>query len=597
LRLADSAAAAGAAYQEAAALLEVETRADDPRIAEAYFGWADAAHRLGEFDRADSLLQVTLDRYGRLTTGPYPDHATALYELAMIRMFRGGSAEAVPLLRRALGMQRRIYGPVHPSVAQTLGGLVEALSREGLLEEGAEVGAEAVAVSDSAWGPHHVASAQARQALAVILLRRDEGERAVAVLEEADAILAGQPEGSSGQVVANAILLGQAYTSMGEVERARAQYETTLSRSDELLGAEHPYRAHVLLELARLDVGDGRLELAEARADESLQLTHRVLRPDHRFALWATLVLARVRVARGDLAVADSLARAVLDVQSATVGDDNRETALTLVLVADVEGRLGRHAEAERHARTALSTLERISGSEPGAAEARSVLGAALAAQGRRSEAAPLLNRAYRELSDARSARPSQVRDAEERLRRFRGAAQGRPDREDRSVSGDANTLLGGARMRTYVARDTGIRSGRRLPPDSIEHAHAHLRVRLRWLRRRLRAAPEGPREDERAGVSLVRRAGRRATHVRSRAGGLRRGSLEHRRRRNVPVDGGALRLRSRPTTLSAVRGGADPPPRRKGCPEGALGVYLRRATVLADGRRAEERSHQPEGG
>jgi serine/threonine-protein kinase len=421
LREADSAAAAGRAYGEAVALLEAEKDPNDALLAEAFFGWADAAHNAGEFDQADSLLQETVERYGRLGPGPYPDLATALYDLAMIRMFRERTDEAASLLTRALAMQRQIYGPVHPAVAHTLAGLMAALSREGRYEEAATTGWEAVAVSDSAWGPNHLHSAQARQELAFILMQRDEGEQAVEVLQEAFAILDAQPESNPGLRVATGIWLGQAYASMGRFDRAEEQYAATLRSSDASLGPEHPYHAHLLTEMSRLDVSEGRLGRAEARARESLALTQKVLRPEHRFALWATVVLAQVHAARGDLEVADSLARTVLGVQVSTLGIEHRETAQTLVVLADVETRLGRHAEAEAHARAALSALEKVSSSSPAAAEARSVLGAAFAGQGRRAEAGPLLVDAYRALTALRGARPAQLRAAEERLRRFEG--------------------------------------------------------------------------------------------------------------------------------------------------------------------------------
>ncbi len=426
LRVAGSPAEAGEAYVEAVTLLEAEASPDDARLAEAFFWWSDAAHSQGQFDQADSLLEKTIDRYTRLGNGPYPELGTALFNLAMIRTFRGRSAEAVTLLERALELQRQIYGPVHPSVAETLTGLMGALSLEGRFEEAAEIGIEALAVSDSAWGRDHTSSVEVRHGLAFILMQKDEGERAVQVLEEAAAILQAQPEPGRTRVIANGILLGQAYASMGQFDRARAQYLETLRRSDQLLGPEHAYRASILLELARLDIGDGQLDSGEARARESLALTERILRPNHRFATWARVVLARIRAARGELEAADSLLRAVLEVQQG--GAERRShvssqglhvTALTLLALAEVETKLGRFAEAEAHARKALAALEKSYRAGPNVAEAKSVLGAALAAQGRSAEAEPLLRNAYRELSETRGAQPSQLRAAAERLQQF----------------------------------------------------------------------------------------------------------------------------------------------------------------------------------
>jgi serine/threonine-protein kinase len=423
LRLAGDPAKANQAYAEAVSLLQAAGESDDARMAEAFFGWADAAHRQGQFDRADSLLEETIARYQRLGAGPYPDEATALYQLGMIRVFRGRSAESVPLLERALAMQREIYGAVHPVVAETITGLMGALSLAGRFDEAAAIGDEAVAVSDAAWGRDHASAAEVRHGLAFILIQRDEGERAVPLLERANLILRGRPQANRTRLVANGVLFGQAYAAMGQFARARQQYVTTLRLSDGLLGSEHAYRAHLLLELARLDLDAGRLEPAEAEAEASLALTRRILRPDHRFAQWALVLLARLRAARGDLAAADSMLRGVLTMQtgpegagSHTSSQSEHVTALTLVTLADVETRLGQAVEAEGHATAALSALQASYVTGPRVAEARSVLGGALAAQGRLTEAEPLLRSAYRDLTQARGARPPQVHAAAERL-------------------------------------------------------------------------------------------------------------------------------------------------------------------------------------
>jgi tetratricopeptide (TPR) repeat protein len=137
--------------------------------------------------------------------------------------------------------------------------------------------------------------------------------------------------------------------------------------------------------------------------------------------LWAAVVLAQVHAARGNLSAAEEMLLDVLDVQRRDRGEDHRETALTLIALADLEIRLGRPVEAEARVRSALSTLLESLSTGPSVAEARSVLGGALAAQGRLDEAAPLLEGAYADLSGNRGARRHHISAAAERLRRFTG--------------------------------------------------------------------------------------------------------------------------------------------------------------------------------
>jgi serine/threonine-protein kinase len=421
LRMRGDHEAAGEAYQNALVVFAETAPSNEVRRVEALYGLANSAHDLGQFERADSLLQETVRQYAGLREGPYPEHAVSLNNLAMIRMFRRRADEADSLLREALAIRREIYGASHPAVAETLTGLMQALSLQGRYREGMEVGLEAVAASDSALGPHHLNRAEVRQGLAFIFLQLNMGERAIEVLEQAARIYSTQLEEGDSRLVGNGIITGQAYASMGQWDRARERYAQTLAYSDSVLGPDHAYHAHILLEISRIDQDAGRLELAETEARESLGLTQRTLRADHRFALWATVVLARIRTESGRLSAADSLLTGVLQVQQQTIGDGHPETVLTLIALADVKIRLERHGEAETHARAAIGVLGDREPWSSGRAEAASILGAALAAQGRLEEARPLLERAVRDLSARRGVRRYQLNDAQARLRRFAG--------------------------------------------------------------------------------------------------------------------------------------------------------------------------------
>jgi serine/threonine-protein kinase len=419
LRTGNEPARAAEAYAEAAWQLEAVSSTGDARIAQAYFGWADAAHGQGRFDLADSLLEETITSFRQLGVTVHPDLATSMFDLAVLRTHRRRAAEAEPLLRESLDMRRAIYGDTHPAVGQVLTALAHALSLLGQYAEADDIAAAAVATADSAWGRNHDAAAQARLARGFILFKLDRGEQAVAILRDAGAILRAQPGASPARLVGVDIMIAQAYASMGRYDLAWSQYEAALGRVEKELGPDHAYRAHLLIELASLDLDAGRPAEAERRARESLALTERTLRADHRFALWATLVLAQVETTRGRLDAADSMFRRVLETQRATVGEDHPETAMTLARLADVETRLGRYDDAVAHARAAVDVLESSRETGPILPTARSILGGALAGQRRREEAEPLLREALRQLEGARGARRRDVDAAAERVNRW----------------------------------------------------------------------------------------------------------------------------------------------------------------------------------
>ena len=97
------------------------------------------------------------------------------------------------------------------------------------------------------------------------------------------------------------------------------------------------------------------------------------------------------------------------------LGPDHWQTVQAMGSLAAICLVRGRPAEAERLAREALaipSTDARVRG---GGSALRSVLGGALAAQGRDAEAEPLLIAGYEGQRAARGASPRQVREALER--------------------------------------------------------------------------------------------------------------------------------------------------------------------------------------
>jgi len=78
-------------------------------------------------------------------------------------------ADAVPLLRRALALDRKLFGPVHPEVGATDQLLAGALLRSGHATDAVSPGREALSILTLKLGPDHPRTAAATHTLAEVL--------------------------------------------------------------------------------------------------------------------------------------------------------------------------------------------------------------------------------------------------------------------------------------------------------------------------------------------------------------------------------------------------------------------------------------------
>ena len=129
--------------------------------------------------------------------------------------------------------------------------------------------------------------------------------------------------------------------------------------------------------------------------------------------------LAALLRERGEPAAAEPLARRAIESDRRVLGPDHWQTVQATGNLAAICLVRGRHAEAERLAREALAVRSTDSRVSRGASALRSVLGGALAAQGRDAESEPLLIAGYESQRVARGASPQHVREALERLIAF----------------------------------------------------------------------------------------------------------------------------------------------------------------------------------
>lgn len=242
------------------------TRGDpsaEPRsLAQRLNDTGSAWFRMGEYDRASTLLEEALairrklDRVEPDQPGS-PATATLLNNLGLMHYLDGFPDRARPALVEALEMRRSLLTGDHPDLAQTL-------TNMGLLE-------------------------------------KDYGDVAVSVtmLEEALAIRQASLAPDHYRIGQAMLNLAIAQRESGDHAAAEALFDQALVRLTERLGAEHPQVAVVHTEFGQLLLDTGRHGESEAAFRESLSIRRAALGDEHPHLAWSLLGLGRALIASG----------------------------------------------------------------------------------------------------------------------------------------------------------------------------------------------------------------------------------------------------------------------------------------------------------
>jgi len=175
---------------------------------------AAIAERSGNLQAAVQLYRAALAREEK-ASGPYdPKTALRLNDL-------GVAARDPDLLRRALGIQERTFGPVHPAISATLSNLSAILLRTGKSAEAEPFARRSLAVLEKTWGPRHPRAATAASNLADVLSARGDSTAARQLYERALAIDEAAYGPSHPKVATDLKNLAGMLEQMGEKTAAR----------------------------------------------------------------------------------------------------------------------------------------------------------------------------------------------------------------------------------------------------------------------------------------------------------------------------------------------------------------------------------------
>jgi tetratricopeptide (TPR) repeat protein len=267
---------------------------------------------------------------------------------------------ARPLHERALAIREKAFGPKHPMTAKSLANLAFNLRGQGDLAGARRLAERALAICEKALGPEHPQTADCLKGLAEVLhLQDDPGarslfERALAIREKA----LGPGHDLTGVSLFN---LANWLRQRGDLASARPLYERALAIAEKMIGPEHPGVATVLHQLSGLLQRQGDLAGAQLLSERALAIREKSLGPEHRDTAASLGAVAYLK-ARGDLPGALSLSERALAICEKVLGPEHPDTAASLNNLAVLMSKSGRNQDAEPLFGRAISISEKILG-------------------------------------------------------------------------------------------------------------------------------------------------------------------------------------------------------------------------------------------
>jgi tetratricopeptide (TPR) repeat protein len=268
--------------------------------------------------------------------------------------------------------------------------------RLGLFERARELLAESLRVRRETLGSHHLAVASSLQYLSLVLhdLRRDQEARPL--LEEALAIRRRRGATETAEYAAGLNDLAALRQEKGEYAAAETLYAETLALKLRLLGPRDPDVAVGLNNLGRIRQIRGNLAGAEPLYRQALALRRRLFgNGPHPEVATSLNNLASLLEDQGKLPEAERLYRETLAMRRKLLGERSPKVAQSLNNIAFLLLAEGRPGEAEPLAREAVSVADETFAPEhPNRAIFLRNLAAVLTAEGKGREAEPLAREA-----------------------------------------------------------------------------------------------------------------------------------------------------------------------------------------------------------
>jgi tetratricopeptide (TPR) repeat protein len=242
---------------------------------------------IGDYARGERHFARALQILEGLLGPGHPGLLTTQSDLGYLHLQTGDYAGAEALFTRALARREEMYGPQSELLAG-LGGLTEALLKQGQLDRAETVARRVLSIREAAKQP----SASSHYWLGLVLLARKRTDEAEAACGQARS-QAESRRGSGQTALASALLcLGQVRVAAGDPRAGAPLLAEAVRIREAAYGPEHPSLAEALTAQGEGLARSGETRRAREVLRRALRIRERRLRPAHPAVAETRTVLA-----------------------------------------------------------------------------------------------------------------------------------------------------------------------------------------------------------------------------------------------------------------------------------------------------------------
>jgi tetratricopeptide (TPR) repeat protein/MoxR-like ATPase len=261
---------------------------------------------LAHWADAESQLRAALAEAETLPEDD-PWLGVTLNNLAHLLQATNRIAEAEPLMRRALDIDEKIYGPDHPSVAILLNNLARLLHDTNRITEAEPLMRRALAIAEKSYGPDHPSVAVCLNNLARLLKDTDRSAEAEPLMRRALVIDEKSYGPDHPSVTRDLNNLARLLHDTNRITEAEPLMRRALAMAEKSYGPDHPSVAVCLNNLARLLKDTDRSAEAEPLMRRALVIDEKSYGPDHPSVAVCLNNLAQLLQATNRIAEAEPL--------------------------------------------------------------------------------------------------------------------------------------------------------------------------------------------------------------------------------------------------------------------------------------------------
>lgn len=332
---------------------------DRAETADALLNLAGYYHLLRKSADAEPLLKRALS-INEKTLGPEHEKCgRALNQLGLVNSSLGKYVTAGDFYKRAIANQEKALGKEHPRLGTTLTNYGQMYLTTGFYAQAEALLLRAVAIFDKAPASSQFNKALALNNLAGLYSRTGKGEKALDTLDKAKPILEKNLPPDHPMLATLLTNRGGLLLMLGEIPAGEKDLIKGQEIRQKTLPAGHPDRGNSLANLGKAALAKNDIQLAETHLKAALDIYEKAYSPDHPVPQLVKNNLALTWLKQGQLAKAEKQLLELVDSQEKRYGGDFPDLALVRKNLGHLYYLQGKKTEALRWHQIAVEQVLR----------------------------------------------------------------------------------------------------------------------------------------------------------------------------------------------------------------------------------------------